>query len=724
MRSILKCLYLSLALACIAIAQGQAQDIWASVKTGNLGEVKEFLSKDPALLNQKNTEFLTPLNLAAEQGQTELAAFLLEQGADPLVGDRENSQPIHLAAISGSISIVDMLLAKGVKVDSRDLNLMTPLMFAASRGQLEMTAHLLEKGADAKAGNISGMGVMHYAAISGNVDLLKTVMKKGGQPNARTDEGFVPLHLAASYGRTDVVKYLAENGADIDAVAEDGAQPLAWAVGRNSYDAAGYLLSKGADVGHRDKDGFTALHDAVGRGNIRVTELLIDNGADLNSAAVNGFVPLSYAAWPENAAEIGQFLILRGAEVNPDPCKNNKACTCGPNFQTPLHHACQMGKVELAKILIDNGAKVNLFNADGQTPLHCAVKSGKPEIVKLLVDNGAFLNVAEKGQGCTELHFAAAMGYGDIAACLTGHGSCPEAKDKDGRTPVDYAFYYGQNQVGYELLAAGGDDSHLSGYLTSECPLKQQPAKGEAMVWFLGHSGWAIKTSDHFLVFDYFDDPRARKADHPCLSSGCLKMEDLKDQNLTVFSTHSHQDHFNPSIFSWKEANPGIEYLLCFQPDGIGDGYTYLPVNTETAVDDMNIYSIKSTDGGGGFLVEVDGLIIFHMGDHANGADGLAPEFTREIDLVAAKGKQIDIMFGPIRGCSLGTPEQVKTGTKYALEKLHPELFVPMHSGSYTLEYRKFVRQAAEDGMDQTMKYVVNKGDRFHYVKGEPMVVN
>jgi L-ascorbate metabolism protein UlaG (beta-lactamase superfamily) len=133
----------------------------------------------------------------------------------------------------------------------------------------------------------------------------------------------------------------------------------------------------------------------------------------------------------------------------------------------------------------------------------------------------------------------------------------------------------------------------------------------------------------------------------------------------------------------------------------------------------MKIYAIKSTDSGGGYLVEVDGLVIFHMGDHANGEDFLMPEFTREIDQIAAQNKKIDILFGPIRGCSLGRPEQVKAGTYYTLEKLHPALFVPMHAGTYTFAHKEFTGQAKKDGLEQPMDYVISKGDRLHYSKSE-----
>jgi len=305
-------------------------------------------------------------------------------GADPTIGDNENSQPIHLAAVSGSIPILDMLLEKNVDIETKDINQMTPMLFAVSRGQVEMTRHL--------------------------VDL--------------------------------------------------------------------------------------------------------------------------------------------GANVNPDPCKNNKSCTCGPNFRTPLHNACDMGKLELIEDFVSNGAKVNLLCNQGFTPLYYAVKSGNIDSVNFLIDHGAFLNVKEKELGCTELHLAAAMGYGDIVRLLTEEGSCPKMTDISGKTPLDYAFNYGQNQIGYDLLASGANDSSLADYINGECLLSKSLDRGEATVWLLGHSGWAIKTQNHLLVFDYFDDTRARKPDHPCLVSGCIDTADLKNQHLTVFSTHEHADHFNQLIFS------------------------------------------------------------------------------------------------------------------------------------------------------------------------------
>lgn len=711
-------------LFCLALVPVFSQDIYTAVAEGNVELTRHLLEKDPGLINLRNPDMLTPLNLASERGQVEVAALLLKMGADPSIGDRENSQPIHLAAVSGSIPIVDILVEKGVDIDTKDINLMTPLLFASSRGNVEMIRHLIDLGADVKAANNRGMTVLHMATIAGNVDLLTLLVDHGARVNITSENGITPLHSAASYGRTQSVKFLVEHGADIEAETDEGEPPLSWAAGRNSLGAAQYLVSMGADVNHRSKDGSTALHNVAGRGTISIADFLVENGADVNASTPGGFVPLTSAAWAANGAEMAKFLILNGAEVNPDPCRNNKDCTCSPNFRTPLHAACDVGNLEMIEVLVNNGAKVNLLSNDGMTPLKCAVKSGNFEAVKFLVDHGAFLNVREQLQGSTELHMAAAMGYGDMTQFLLEKGSCPDIMDNNGKTPLDYAFYYGQNRIGYEMLAAGADDNNLAGYLNAECPLAESLGPAEAEVFFLGQSAWAVKTQNHLLVFDYSENARVRKPDHPCILSGCIDTAELKRQKLAMFFTHEHADHFSPSIFTLQEAVPGTEFVLCFNPAGSEQKYTYIPLNGEAELNGMKIYVIKSTDAGGGYLIEVDGLVIFHMGDHANGDEKLMPGFTNEIDMVAEKNKDIDIMFGPTRGCSLGSPEQVRAGTYYAIDKLHPALFVPMHAGDYTFAYKEFVEKAREDGLTQPMVSVINKGDRFHYSKPEASAVS
>jgi L-ascorbate metabolism protein UlaG (beta-lactamase superfamily) len=443
--------------------------------------------------------------------------------------------------------------------------------------------------------------------------------------------------------------------------------------------------------------------------------LLLDKGANINAPDQDGRTPLTFAAWSRNPDEMSKFFILNGADVNPDPCKEDKTCTCGPAWATPLHVAARHGQLAMVKNLVSNGARVNVFNNEGLTPLHSAVLNGDEEVIEYLLEHGAFINVAERNTGSTELHLAVAMGFGDVAASLVEHGGNLEAQDERGMTPLDYAWYYGHKDLAYELLAAGANDENLVESVTAQPLLAEEVGEGEAKLFFLGHSGWAVKTQEHFLVFDYFCNTWEGQPDDSCFASGHIIPEQIKDENVTVFCTHRHGDHFDRRVFSWKETIPDINYVLCWDAGDVGADYTMIPVHEEGKVDDMDIYVHHSTDLDGGYLVEVDGLVIMHMGDHANGEDGLMAEFTDEIDIIAEKDLEIDILFGGIRGCSLGEPEQVKQGLYYTLNKLQPKLFVPMHSGGHSFAYKEFVETAEEDGITTRMKYAVHKGDRFEY---------
>lgn len=56
---------------------------------------------------------------------------------------------------------------------------------------------------------------------------------------------------------------------------------------------------------------------------------------------------------------------------------------------TALHIAAQNGKAEIAKLLIERGASVDVEENNGRTPLHLASAYGQRELVELLVREGA-----------------------------------------------------------------------------------------------------------------------------------------------------------------------------------------------------------------------------------------------------------------------------------------------------------------------------------------------
>jgi hemoglobin len=125
--------------------------------------------------------------------------------------------------------------------------------------------------------------------------------------------------------------------------------------------------------------GRTLLHYASGGGCLEVVELLLRLGMDPDTQDRGGHTAL-YCVANECGSEMGpkavRALVQAGADVN--------ACG-GVTRATPLHMAARRGHVEIARVLLECGAKINVRDTKGDTPLQRAVNCRKDAVAQLLV---------------------------------------------------------------------------------------------------------------------------------------------------------------------------------------------------------------------------------------------------------------------------------------------------------------------------------------------------
>lgn len=227
----------------------------------------------------------------------------------------------------------------------------------------------------------------------------------------------------------------------------------------------------------------------------------------------------------------------------------------------------------------------------------------------------------------------------------------------------------------------------------------------EARVWHIYHSGFAVKTTDHLLIFDYYVDNPASSA-----SAAASILQEMSNLAVYVFASHGHGDHFNPAIFDWKHRNEEIQYVLSHDIKlGRGrDDVTVVHPGHKYKLGRLDIEVLDSTDLGVAFLVSVDDITVFHAGDlnwwHWDGEPdednkAMAENYKKQIDLL--KGRQIDLAFIPV---DPRLEEYYNLGLVYFMEVVGAKIVFPMHFGS---DYSVFQRLQSDISLEH-LKLVVD----------------
>ena len=119
----------------------------------------------------------------------------------------------------------------------------------------------------------------------------------------------------------------------------------------------------------------------------------------------------------------------------------NKSNSAGNN---PLYVASANGHLDVVQYLVEQGASLDETNTWGGTPLMAASAYGFPEVTRYLLEQGADRDKAGE-HGMTPLHcavcycFRKPASFLEIAMLLMRYGADLNARDDDGRLPIDYA---------------------------------------------------------------------------------------------------------------------------------------------------------------------------------------------------------------------------------------------------------------------------------------------
>jgi ankyrin repeat protein len=210
-------------------------------------------------------------------------------------------------------------------------------------------------------------------------------------------------------------------------------------------------------------DSTKQLFDAIHAGDVETLgRLLAGEPALANARNDGGMAPLMMATY-FGRRDVADLLIERGAEVDifvasalglPDRVEQILRVDQGaiesysPDGWTPLHLASHFGHAEVVSLLLEQGASVTARSKNdlANMPLHAALAGGHRPVAELLLAHGADVNATQHG-GFTPLHAAAENGDPEMVRLLLAQGADSAARADDGRSAIDFANEAGHSEL-------------------------------------------------------------------------------------------------------------------------------------------------------------------------------------------------------------------------------------------------------------------------------------
>ena len=198
-------------------------------------------------------------------------------------------------------------------------------------------------------------------------------------------------------------------------------------------------------------------------------------------------------------------------------------------------------------------------------------------------------------------------------------------------------------------------------------------------ITYYHHSGFSVASGDLLLVFDYWRGKNVRLPDEMGITPDTL----ARFNQVYVFISHEHEDHFDQVVYSWEQYAP-VTYIIADSLPEDARGHRMAKGDVLNLSDRVQVRAYGSTDAGVSFLVTLDGMRFFHAGDlnfwhwrevcSAKQIQEADEDFRSE--MADLQGVEIDVAFFPV------DPRMgmlFDAGANYFILTAKPRLLLPMH---------------------------------------------
>lgn len=198
-------------------------------------------------------------------------------------------------------------------------------------------------------------------------------------------------------------------------------------------------------------------------------------------------------------------------------------------------------------------------------------------------------------------------------------------------------------------------------------------------VTYYHHSGFSVAMDGVLLVFDYWTGEHGELPEDKRITVDFLK----QFRQVYVFISHEHPDHLDPVVFTWRNEAPVTYIVSADMPVGTR-GKRMAPGDSLTLSPEVSVKAFDSTDLGVSFLVDIQGVHVFHAGDlnfwhwreesTVKEIEEADDAFRQAVEPIARE--KIDLAFFPV---DARQGLMYDAGANYFIMCVKPRLLIPMH---------------------------------------------
>ncbi len=444
-----------------------------AAEEGKVAEARLLLTDDPGLLNLKDREGDTALLHAARTGHEEMAAFLVEQGADVSAADKNGHPALFWAVKKGYAGIVKTLLPHAKEA-------------ATSKESREALARMSVDASPEVAQAFAAAGLVDGPAPSSKpaepekpVAMTKAapeptpppVPEKPVPEPPKPAEPEKPVAVAMTKAAPEPApppapeKPAAEPPKPAEpekpvAMVKPASEPTPPPVpekpapepAKPAEPEKSVAMTKAAPepmppaAPEKPAEPVTKPETVEKSKPVEAATKPEAPPADPNARDASGNTRLQRAVLADNTTEAAA-LLKQGAKLG----------ISGKNGEPVLITAVRFAGADMVGLLLDHGAAIDaVWPKAGYTPLMTAAWAGRLPALNVLIRRGASLR-GRTSQGATALHIAAQYGRAAAIRALIRAGLRVDTTDGSGATPLIIAAATGQLEAVQTLLAEGAN---------------------------------------------------------------------------------------------------------------------------------------------------------------------------------------------------------------------------------------------------------------------------